>query len=278
VKLFKKGKMNFLIGHNCGSFPVQKSGGMTVIKMLAKKLTEFDCNVYVLNEQYMSENTILINTDNIHSLDKNKTICIYPEIIAGNPYGMSKVCRWILYHTTQDIESTWGDLDEFFYFWDVFETSKKTDKKILNCFDFKLNQCIDKNYKRDGVCHIDKSNRVFLSNDLVKKYNSVDLKRGYLENDFNWLVEEFNKKEMFITEDDSTYFSVIAALCGCISVIFTDKNVNDLIPTHKFAISLNNKTNKKNEIDLLKNHLKKLEKLSEKYLKDFFDFWKEKIN
>ena len=118
---------------------------------------------------------------------------------------------------------------------------------------------------------------VVLSEDIENKYNSIDLNTGYLTNNFSWLVEEFNKKEIFITEDDSTYFSVIAALCGCISIIITDKKINNLIPTHKYAISLNNEENKKNEIDLLRNNLNDLEKLSEKYLLNFFNFCEEKI-
>ena len=120
-------------------------------------------------------------------------------------------------------------------------------------------------------------NRPPLSEDIENKYNSIDLNTGYLTNNFSWLVEEFNKKEIFITEDDSTYFSVIAALCGCISIIITDKKINNLIPTHKYAISLNNEENKKNEIDLLRNNLNDLEKLSEKYLLNFFNFCEEKI-
>ena len=269
--------VNFLIGHNSGSFHVEKSGGMTVIKVLAKKLSDFNCDVYVLDEQYMTKKTKLIATEDIETLDKNKTICIYPEIIAGNPYGMKHIVRWILYHTTTEIENTWENSDEFFYFWENFQTQKKENKRILNCFDFKLDQCFIKNYDRDGVCHINKLNRPPLSEDIENKYNSIDLNTGYLTNNFSWLVEEFNKKEIFITEDDSTYFSVIAALCGCISIIITDKKINNLIPTHKYAISLNNEENKKNEIDLLRNNLNDLEKLSEKYLLNFFNFCEEKI-
>ena len=56
-----------------------------------------------------------------------------------------------------------------------------------------------------------------------------------------------------------------------------DKKINNLIPTHKYAISLNNEENKKNEIDLLRNNLNDLEKLSEKYLLNFFNFCEEKI-
>lgn len=274
--------MEFLIGFNPGNYPVDMSGGMTVIRKLAELLSNKNQKVYVLNPQLKVGNTILINDSQVSKLNKDKLVVIYPEITQGNPYNAKHVVRWILFHTNPQVEFTWSYDDVYFYYSDFFNTSRKEDKKFLNCYDFKLDKFKDKNLNRDGYCHIARK-KAPLDYGLTEKFNSEDLFNGHASNGIDWLVDKFNEKKYFITYDDATFYSVIAALCGCISVVLYDKNKKEDLKknmlTHKYGIAYGFE-----EVDesiqnrkLIRPNLENMISNSFKTINDFILFWENKL-
>jgi hypothetical protein len=275
--------MEFLIGFNPGAKPIHISGGMLIIKRLVELLTEKNQTVYVLNRQYKTEKAILLDGLGLSNLDKNKVIVIYPEIISGNPFDMKNVVRWILYDTNVAIENTWSETDVYFYYNNLFKTHKKTkeDKKILNCFYFNLDKLYDMNLKRDGYCHINKHPRGVLKNETIEQYNSEEITEGFNKFGYDWLREKFNQKEFFITNDAATYYSAMAALCGCKSIILDKKlslEERENLITHKYGVAFGFEEieNAKDSLHLLRPHLEDNERKSYIKVDNFIEFWKKK--
>jgi len=281
-KLIKVSTVEYLVGFNPNK-KIDHRGGSYVIKRLIEILILQGQKVYVLNSQYNIDGSILIEIDDLPKLKKRKIVVIYPEIIEGNPYNFSNVCRWIMYNTKEKVEKTWSTTDEYFYFNNFFKTKRQVDeKKLLTCFYTNLDKLYDLGKKRSGYAHIDKYPRSIMDPLTVKKYNSEEIYEGFRLNGFDWLREKLNQKKYFITNDRATYFSVMAALCGCESIILCENLVSEQdkenLLTHKYAISYNfeESKEKKKEVHLLRNHLKKIEDDSFKSVTKFINFWDKK--
>lgn len=275
--------MEFLIGFDPGSYQIHFSGGALIIKKLVELLTEKNQTVYVLNRQYKTEKSILLDSVGLSKLDKNKVIVIYPEIITGNPFDMKNVVRWILYDTKVHVEDTWSETDVYFYYNNSFKTYKKIkeDKKILNCFYFNLDKLYDMNLKREGYCHMHKHPRGILPNEIIKQYNSEDIATGFNQFGYDWLREKFNQKEFFITNDVATYYSAMAALCGCKSIILDKKlslEERENLITHKHGIAFGFEEieSAMESSHLLRPHLEDSERKSYITVENFIEFWKKK--
>lgn len=285
--------MNFLIG-----FPfngsIQNVGGLQAIKKLTDVLTDLDQTVYVIGSSFHNGKTIQIN--NISDIDTNKTIAIYPETVVGNPFMCKKVVRWILYHTTKPnppaifnkldfntfvklqkgIEYTWGNADEYFYYNNYFETIKKKERKLLTVYNFRLDEFEDHRLEREGYCHLFHKNNIDQS--FVEKYNSEHIPLG------NWegIVSVFNNKKYFLTYDDSTYFLLISALCGCIPIILYDnkkENYRDNNPLMKYGVAygFDEIEHAKNTINLVRNYLIEHDERSIDTVKTFIDYCNKKF-
>jgi len=277
-------KMQFLIGYDPGSFPVDLSGGHTVLRELAKQLSILGQTVYVLGSLFNVAGTKLISPDEISKLDLNNLITVYPEGVKGNPYNSKHVVRWILYHTNPEVEYTWGADDVYFYFNDYFVSKENKDRKILNCFDFKLDLFYDKKLDRKGYCHIDRNcMRASPDSSLGLKYDSEDLFHGHLTMGWEWLVDKLNTKKYFITYNVATYYSAIASMCGCISIILHDgikeDNVKEKVIANKYGVaygfeevdeSISNR-------ELLKPYLNEVTNNSIRTIENFILYWESKL-
>jgi hypothetical protein len=276
--------MQFLIGYDPGSFPVDMSGGHTVLRELAKQLSISGQTVYVLGSLFNVAGTKLISPDEISKLDLNNLITVYPEGVKGNPYNSKHVVRWILYHTNPEVEYTWGADDVYFYFNDYFVSKENKDRKILNCFDFKLDLFYDKKLDRNGYCHIDRNcMRLSPDSSLVLKYDSEDLFHGHLTMGWEWLVDKLNTKKYFITYNVATYYSAIASMCGCISIILHDgikeDNVKEKVIANKYGVaygfeevdeSISNR-------ELLKPYLNEVTNNSIRTIENFILYWDSEL-
>ena len=275
--------MEFLIGFDPGNTPIHISGGMLIIKKLVEMLTEKNQTVYVLNHQYKTEKAHLISFLEFSKLDKNKLVVIYPEIISGNPFQAKNVVRWILYDTKNRIENSWQLTDEYFYFNNLFKTNRiENNKKILNCFYFQLDKLYDMNLTRDGYCHIDKHPRGVLPENLVKEYNSEEISKGFNQHGYDWLRRKLNEKKYFITNDPVTYYSTMAALCGCVSVIIDRKMTkeereNSIVHKYGVAFGFDEIEQAKNDLPLLRPYLQDYDLKSNLSVDNFINFWKNKL-
>lgn len=172
-------------------------------------------------------------------------MAIYPEVTCGNPFKAKHVVRWILYHVR-----TYGDFGKFGagdliykyapYFKLRFDAPVHGELRAnelnldtfqnLNlpgrsgdCFLIKKGNDKEHNAHREGAIKLD-------------NYPS----KGDKANEY--LAEVFNHCERFISYDTATWLNVMAAQCGCLSIVIPDDGVNPLdfyngYPYFKYGIA-----------------------------------------
>ena len=169
-----------------------------------------------------------------NNFDLNNTLVIYGETITGNPLNAPYVMRWILAPlgviVYKDIYKTWGPNDLVYYFNDdqTFSNNEEmigTKYKLLT--SIYINPLI-KNYNdpiRKGYCHTFRKSSYHKTLRYAHPPNSLEIKREHKLID---CINIFNKREIFICYDPLTFLNIMAAMCGCISVVI---KVDD-IPNH----------------------------------------------
>lgn len=224
----------------------ENSGGILVLHTLGRKIQEKGYRVFMFsNKTYEDLNTISVTEfDKI----KHRCIVIYPEIVIGNPLNAPNVVRLILNKVGNiggDI-STWSENDSVYLFWDWFNINKsmKIDG-YLRVWNFKMDffkdfggdRLIDTHIIRKADRRQTVKNRVFNShsNDSIR----ID---GNIADNHSLLRETLNKTKLFISYDLATYNSLIATLCGAISVVIPDgiHNKEEWVkgqPTFKYGVA-----------------------------------------
>ncbi len=264
----------------------QFTGGHVVLHKLIQIIDELGYEVWSNQTPLFDCNCKIIdNLESIKENDEYKIVAVYPEQIKGNPINVENVSRWILYHTDPEIEETWSNTDYFFKYCEGFKTKRETNNS-LTIIDSKLE--IFKNYglgnKRKGYCHINK--KKYPKNEkILESLESKNLSDFTEKGGFEYLSEEFNKHEFFITYDDATYYSVLSAMCGCRSVIInTDPNISPdeyrlKYPINKFGVAYGWQDLKHADLtrDLTTPNIQSMEKESVESVKKFINFWKQKL-
>lgn len=308
-------KLNFIVDlyH---TFNEKFTGGIVVLHYLAYKIAEKGHNVYIFCQpEYPHENITVLPGSKINdgfmtyyhfepfNFPLFKTISIYPQITRWNPYNTSCVSRWILYHTQEDIESTYNEEDQYFNF-SNFNTYRKTEMSKLTLLDYHLNDLYVTNEKdkRDGYCHILNKNTQDNFIQTFDDFKSVDITNWQENGGYEYLREQFNKYEFFLTYDQNTFMTVAAALCGCKSIILNPFNYkehgdNAFIQNYKklkyhsptefriknplqlfgVAYGIDDLPWAEKTLDLVRDHCENLKELDEKTLSDFIDFWENKL-
>jgi hypothetical protein len=207
MKLF-----NFLIYAPTDKTP---SGGQIVLYAL---------NDYLNNKGHNSKIVIFGTKLNY---DIEKTIVIYPEIIANNPLNAKNVIRWLLNTTgviTQPKESTWSDNDFIYTFSKAFTCDKKING-TLRILDYKLDFFVNENKERK----IDCAYLVYKGNRFFKEFNQHPLNAPKIDGSvgsLDLMKEIFNSTNFLISYDNATYFNVAAVLCGCNVIVIPDKDIS----------------------------------------------------
>lgn len=233
----KNFNINFII---FSPFPdyIDFIGGSTVPHTLANKLANLGENVYIYaNSTYYKYTNITCipwGTDVI--FDPENTIIIFiagdgehifehniPDCFKNIP---NKV-RWLVNHQVKPYSSE----DKFYTyhnFWNVLD-GQQIDGK-LSVIEVDHNVFYNQNFERKGTCYLIKGgldeepNRIVHSNDdfcIDSIFYSIP------NNDkMKFLANLFNQKEIFISYTPFTFMSVLAAMCGCKSII---------IPKSKYA-------------------------------------------
>jgi len=156
-------------------------------------------------------------------------VTIYPEITSGNPTNSKHVVRWLLhypdYHFAH-VSETWREKDLLFAFsrWQDLESKKRkfNTQGILTCLHTNLETFRDYNEKRAGSCYIRRKNLNRNFNINLVPQNSVCVEEILNSGNERDIANCLNSYEYFYSYDENTYFSILAALCGCISVVVTD--------------------------------------------------------
>lgn len=257
-------------------------GGSIALHKLCHNIASLGEKAYIVtaekNPNYLGEMVLDSKIAQAKELCKNG-IAIYPEVIVGNPFEANHVMRWILYHNrTIGNHGVYGEKDLIYKYAPEFKL--RYDRPIngyLRAFELNLDIFIDKGYNRKGTCHVYRK----MHYDSIKRIhdNSSIKIDGYAElGGNNFLVEQFNNCEMFISYDQACYLNVMAALCGCISVVapFGDTKAEDWynsFPYFKYGIAygLDQIEHAKSTLHLVRENLLELERESIELTKSFIE-------
>jgi hypothetical protein len=209
----------------------EQSGGINVLYYFAKILDESGKNVriyYTDCDKNKSENPYLNKYYN-NDFDITEAIVIYPEIIKDNPLNSKYVVRWIMaplgLNCPKDIYKTWGENDLVYYF--NFES--RFDNNNDYGTNFKLLPVIIVNpiFKNLNLNRNGKECYTFRKSN----YHKEEIKKLHKEEAFeinggshDYFLKTFNEYSYFYSYDPLTFISIIAAMCGCISIIYPIAN------------------------------------------------------
>lgn len=144
------------------------------------------------------------------------TIAVYPDIIYGNVLNAKRVVRYFLYFNAfKGDDKAYGKNDLFFCYRDIFNDAglnPDVNTMCLQHFDFDLYRDYAQN-PRNGCCYI-----------LRKGKNRSDVPEkldGPVIDDWSETekVRAFNNYKTCYIYDTQTFYSAIAAVCGCIPVV-----------------------------------------------------------
>ena len=202
-----------------------RDGGITVHYYFAQLLDKLGIKVRINTSSFVNSNCIFNNFYN-DEFDLNDTIVIYCEGVVGNPLNAPYIVRWMLSELGKNIPTsyvdTWGKNELIYYF--------NSEQKINNSFEkigtiYKLLPIIyinpsitNYNLKnRSNYCHTFRKSSYYTIINNIHPKDSFEIHRAHSQKDY---IEIFNKYKYFVCYDPLSFLCIIAALCGCISIVY----------------------------------------------------------
>jgi len=153
--------------------------------------------------------------------NRKKTIVIYPEVQYGNPLQAKKIVRWLLYYYKYKNDfNAYGKNDKFIAFRQIFndnELNPNGDMLKINYFNKQL--YYQYNFgERSGNCYILRKGKN--RNDIPQKFDGPVYDDNMTQEEF---VAILNRCQFCYSYDTQTFFTSIAAVCGCIPVVLMEK-------------------------------------------------------
>ena len=216
--------MNFII-YAPGDY-TPNGGGCVALHKLAHNIAELGENTFIVcdskNPNYKG---VQITELEGQALARYGAFVIYPEVIQGNPLNARNVMRWILYNVRNyDNFGVFGERDLIYKYAPMFSL------RYGDTFDGEL-RAVELNldlfkYRDSGG----RSGSVHLYKKMGHKKNihpedSVLLDDYAAKGGNQYLSRVFRYAEIFYSYDSATWLSIMAALCGCVSVVVPDANV-----------------------------------------------------
>jgi len=212
------------------------SGGITCSFEMAKLLSNYFSNVLIYNILSQPNSIynksfkhIEISTDLNEEYNIENTLVIYGEGVEHNPLNSKYIVRWILgpvgINCRKDIYLTWGKNDLVYHF--NYDQHMKDNNiyKLLSYIHInpELN---DKQLNRSGTCYAIRKGTKFHTN-LIAIHPSDSFCIHDLTSQTG-LINIFNSNAIFISYDPLTFLNIMAAMCGCISIVYKpDKLTKD---------------------------------------------------
>jgi len=215
---------------------IQHCGGYLVLHLLVEMINN------------LGENAIYVGVDDHERLapfreriKKGQMVVVYPEIFPGNPLEATRYVRWILFNPQdQNVIKKWQTNGDVVYTYDPsFSYGFKEAKKLL-VTDLDDGFFYDIGAERNGIIYrtgkgdlhfrefaahrpekLDKNlfpilKDLGIRNKVFSKENITRLPDELTRLE---LRQAFNKSMIFLSYDHASATSLIAALCGCLSVI-----------------------------------------------------------
>lgn len=202
----------------------ENCGGICVLYNLAKTINSLK-HPKIYAQVCVYDNTKITNEFcqdflNPQQIDDN-TVVIYPESILGNPLDCKNVIRWILLELGLDMPTTqyqyWGKND-LVYHW---ETSRqKKSKQLVNIWIDNRIKRYNYSNKRQQKCYGLKKMQ-WIPHNLHSKFefyhsnNDTKIDGKTTEE----IIDIFNESSIFYCYDPNTFYTIMAPLCGCITIL-----------------------------------------------------------
>jgi hypothetical protein len=209
-------------------------GGAIVLHKLCHILNNlgYDASLYATEKLNGPSNYFILNDDLntkiATSIDPQNDIVIYPEIESFNPLECNNVVRYILntYHLPSEgsnVMATWGEKDYWLYFHNLFYDKIK-EPNFLHIIDTKLDSYKDYGLERtvEACFTYRKKSSEKDSLNIIHPSDAIEIPYNVPDEE---LIRIFNVCKRFYSYDTETYLNVLAAQCGCESVIVPYKDV-----------------------------------------------------
>lgn len=160
---------------------------------------------------------------------RKNTIVIYPEYLYGNPLGAKYVVRWLLYHYKfENVPEAYGKDDLFVCYRQIFNSPKLNPFGLelkINYFDRQLYRQYNFG-PRSGKCYILRKGRN--RKDLPKSFDGPVFDNNMTQEE---VVKMFNEHEYCYSYDTQTFYTTVAAVCGCKPIVVMEpgKTVEDYL-------------------------------------------------
>jgi hypothetical protein len=130
---------------------------------------------------------------------------------------------------------TWNPNELVYFFNNEINMIDKNIKfKILSLF-YIHPEINNNNNEKKGLCYTIRKKHCFNNNINIEKENNkinsnihlpiFEVTRDHSQNDY---IEIFGKHEYFISYDPLTFLSIIALLCGCVSIVYPIEGVSKM--------------------------------------------------
>ena len=226
----------------------ENCGGILALYNLGKHIKDLEIpNICV--KMFDCSNQKIINScfdDYIDINDINdNVIIIYPEVVQGNPLNKPYVVRWILapigLNCNSNIANTWDKNDLVYYYNSELKFTENSEK-IGNIYKLLCIIHIDPIIKqtnfgeRTGICYVRRKQQAHKNqiNYYIFEDNLDEIPHSFSKSQY---VEYFNKYKMFVSYDPLTFLTIMAAMCGCISVVYPLVGLTKLEWINKTAAS-----------------------------------------
>lgn len=220
-------------------------GGETVHYYLAQLLEEYGQIVRMHPVKGMVENHLFSNFfQNDFPIDNN-CVVIYCEGITGNPLNAPNVVRWMLsrrgQNTPYNVVDSWGK-NELVYFFNSEKMINDNPEKIGNIYKFLTTLYLNPNIKmfnpqlpRYNCCHTFRKARQIYKNDvnIIHPQDSHEFNHFKTHEEYVYVFNQFN---FFISYDPLTFLTMMAPICGCVSIVYPMNDLNEEEWIHICAI------------------------------------------
>lgn len=147
---------------------------------------------------------------------RKDTIVLYPEIVYGNPLQAENVVRWLLFHPVEKTKASYASSDICVAYRDFFndmELNPKGYKCTIATFDSTLYRQYNHG-ERHGNCYIIRKGKDRV--DLPKSFDGPILDDSMPQREW---VRVLNECKFCYSYDTQTFYTMIAAVCGCIPIV-----------------------------------------------------------
>lgn len=211
-------------------------GGTVAQYYLASILDELGQNVRIYNSTgIFIQNPIFnkfYNNGNDFPIDDN-TVVIYCEGTQGNPLNVKNAVRWMLSELGKNVPyhfvNTWGKDELVYYFnsetkFETYSSNFGNIYKLLTCVYINPDIRQTNFIQRDEYCHTFRKQHWHTNGiQYCHPDNSFEITRSHNQSQ---CIEFFNRYKYFISYDPCTFLTIIAALCGCISIVYPIHGLN----------------------------------------------------